>query len=192
MTENDPGVNLLYNLTPGSNQHVVNLSQDTRLKHGSIIQKSHQVLYSYKIQTRTDCVVQFLQSWYGKEGLHADSVLQKKLDKIHSIVDQCIHHGLFQRTLLKKINKVSSSDTIHTNKHTGSPFGGFQSQPSELEYIKSISIFHCQHLTSNTSTQKHWCKVIVTCKLSWECLAHRVGIKLCSGTVQLTQNLQNS
>ena len=42
---------------------------------------------------------------YGKKALHMYTILQEKFDKVNSVIDQSIHHGLFQRSFLE-INKI--------------------------------------------------------------------------------------
>lgn len=55
-------------------------------------------------------VVQLLQSGDGEKVVNIDPVLQQKLDKIHPVEHQSVHHGLLQRIHLR--------GSVHTMYHT--------------------------------------------------------------------------
>lgn len=46
-------------------------------------------------------VVELLQPWNGEESVHTDAILQQQLHKVYPVINERIHHGLFQWTLLQ-------------------------------------------------------------------------------------------
>lgn len=70
------------------------------LKQTSKIGFSCQWHHTYRPIRATYSVVEFLQPRNGQECVHTDSIFQQQLDKVYPVINECIHHGLFQGTFL--------------------------------------------------------------------------------------------
>ena len=57
-------------------------------------------------------VVELLQAGQGEEAVHADSVLDQQLDKVHSVQHQGIQHGLLQGAHLQARHSTTHMHTL--------------------------------------------------------------------------------